>query len=338
MNDLIRIGMDTSKTVFVLHGVDSAEQPVLRRKLRRQQVVEFFAALPPTQVGIEACGASHHWARTLTGLGHAVRLLPPQDVKPYVRRNKNDAADAEAICEAMSRPTMRFVPVKTAEQQAALMLVGVRDGLVRRRTQLANAIRGHAAEFGLVAAKGHTRIEPLLQRIAAAARVPELARELFAELGEDFGRLTQELGRIEARLLAWHRQNETSRRLAEIPSVGPIGASLLVMKTPDPGAFRSGRDFAAWIGLTPKDHSTAGKTRLGVITRAGDEQLRRVLVVGATALLRQARCGRGRPSPFMAGLLARKPPKLAAVALANKTARIAWKLMVSGERYRRAAA
>jgi transposase len=338
VNDLIRIGMDTSKSVFVLHGVDRAEQPVLRRKLRRRQVVEFFAALPPTRVGIEACGAAHHWGRALTALGHAVRLLPPQEVKPYVRRNKNDAADAEAICEAMSRPRMRFVPVKTAEQQAALMLVGVRDGLVRRRTQLGNSIRGHAAEFGLVAAKGHDKIGPLLERLAADESVPLLARALFAELGEDYRRLTGELGRIEARLLAWHRQSETSRRLAEIPCVGPIGASLLAMKVPDPGAFRCGRDFAAWIGLTPKDHSTAGKTRLGIITRAGDEQLRSVLVVGATALLRQARQGRGRPSAWIAGLIARKPPKLAAVALANKTARIAWKLMVSGERYRPAAA
>ena len=338
MSDLIRIGMDTSKSIFVLHGVDRAEQPVLSKKLRRRQVSEFFAMLPPVEVGIEACGASHHWARELARLGHRVRLLPPQAVKPYVRRNKNDAADAEAICEAMSRPRMRFVPVKTAEQQAALMLVGVRDGLVRRRTQLANTIRGHAAEFGLVAAKGHDKIEPLLARIAGEVGVPELARALFAGLGEDYARVTQELGRIGAELGAWHRQNETSRRLAEIPSVGPIGASLLVMKVPDPSAFRSGRDFAAWIGLTPKDHSTAGRTRLGGITRAGDEQLRSVLIVGATAVLRQVREGRGRPSAWLTALIARKPPKLAAVALANKTARIAWKLMVSGDRYRPAAA
>jgi transposase len=330
--------MDTSKSVFVLHGVDRAEQPVLRRKLRRRQVPEFFAALAPTEVGIEACGASHHWARRLTELGHTVRLLPPQAVKPYVRRNKNDAADAEAICEAMSRPRMRFVPAKTAEQQAALMLVGVRDQLVRRRTQVGNAIRGHAAEFGHVAAKGHAKIAPLLQRIAADESVPELARTLFAGLGEDFARLDLELARLDARLVAWHRQNATSRRLAEIPSVGRIGAALLAMKVPDPGAFRSGRDFAAWIGLTPKDHSTAGRKRLGGITRAGDEQLRSVLVVGATAVLRQARQGRGRPSAWLTGLIARKPPKLAAVALANKTARIAWKLMVSDERYRPAAA
>ena len=338
MNDLIRIGMDTSKSVFVLHGVDAAEQPVLRKKLRRRQVVEFFATLSPTRVGIEACGAAHYWGRELTALGHEVCLLAPQDVKPYVRRNKNDAADAEAICEAMSRPRMRFVPVKTAEQQAALMLAGVRDQLVRRRTQLSNSIRGYAAEFGLVAAKGHDKIEPLLARIAADETLPALARELFAGLEQDYALVTRQLCKIDARLMAWHRQNELSWRLAEIPTIGPIGASLLAMKVPNPRAFRSGRDFAAWIGLTPKDHSTAGKQRLGVITRAGDEQLRRVLVVGATAVLQQVRRGRGHPSHWVSALIKRKSPKLAAVALANKTARIVWKLMVSGQHYHRASA
>ena len=337
MNDLIRIGIDTSKSVFVLHGVDAAEQPVLRKKLRRRQVVELLAKLSPTRIGIEACGAAHHWARELTALGHQVVLLPPQYVKPYVKRNKNDAADAEAICEAMSRPRMRFVPVKTAEQQAALMLAGVRDQLTRRRTQLSNSIRGYAAEFGLIAAKGLDKIEPLLARIAAHPTLPALAKELFAQQGEDYAQLTLALGKIDARLTAWHRQNELSRRLAEIPAIGRVGASLLAMKVPDPTAFRSGRDLAAWIGLTPKDHSTAGKTRLGTITRAGDESLRSVLVVGATAVLQQVRRGRGHGhhSPWLLALIKRKPPKLAAVALANKTARIAWKLMVSGQRYDR---
>jgi transposase len=325
--------MDTSKSVFVLRGVDAAELPVLRKKLRRRQVIEFFAKLPPTRVGIEACGAAHHWARELGTLGHEVVLLPPQLVKPYVARNKNDAADAEAICEAMSRPRMRFVPVKTTEQQAALMLAGVRDQLVARRTQLSNTIRGYAAEFGVVAAKGLDKIEPLLARMAVDPTVPALAKEMFATLAEDYVRLKLQLGKIDVRLLSWHRDNELSRRLAETPAIGPIGASLLAMKVVDARAFRSGRDFAAWLGLTPKDHSTAGKTRLGVITRAGDEALRRVLVVGATAVIQQTRRGRGHPSPWLIALLKRKPPKLAAVALANKTARIAWKLMVSGERY-----
>jgi transposase len=334
VNDLIRVGMDTSKSVFVLHGVTAAEQPVLRRKLRRRQVIEFFAKLPSTQVGMEACGGAHQWGRALEALGHEVKLLPAQRVKPYVARNKNDAADAEAICEAMSRPRMTFVPVKTAEQQAALMLVGMRDQLLARRTQLSNTIRGYAAEFGLVAAKGLDKIGPLLARIATDATLPALARELFAALGEDYAELKPKLGKIEAQLMAWHRQNELSRRLAEIPGVGPIGAALMAMKVVNPRAFGSGRDFAAWLGLTPKDHSTAGKLRLGVITRAGDEALRRVLVLGATAVIQQVRRGRGHPSPWLVALLKRKPPKLAAVALANKTARIAWKLMVSGERYR----
>jgi transposase len=328
-----RIGIDTSKSVFVLHGVDGADQPVLRKKLRRKQMVEFFAKLEPTRLGLEACGASHHWARTLQGLGHEVVLLPPQYVKPYVQRNKNDSRDAEAICEAMSRPRIRSVPAKTTEQQAALMLAGTRDGLIRRRTQLTNTIRGYAAEFGLTAAKGLDKIEPLLARIAAADELPELARELFALHAQEYAQLKQQVRTIEARLMAWHRSNEASRRLAEIPAVGPIGASLTVMKVSDPKAFHSGRDFAAWIGLTPKDHSTAGRTRLGVITRAGDEALRSVLVAGATAVIQQARKGRGQHSRWLLDLIARKPPKLAAVALANKNARIIWKLLVSGERY-----
>jgi transposase len=333
MTKIIRIGMDTSKSVFVLHGVDAAEQPVLRKKLRRKQVLEFFAKLEPTKIGLEACGAAHYWARELRALGHEVVLLPPQYVKPYLKRNKNDAADAEAICEAMSRPTMRFVPVKTPEQQAALMLAGTRDGLIRRRTQLTNTIRGYAAEFGLTAAKGLDKIEPLLARIAAAAELPRLAKELFATYAKEYAQLKVQVRKIEAELMAWHKHNELSRRLVEVPGIGPIGASLTAMKVTDPQAFRSGRDFSAWIGLTPKDHSTAGKTRLGVITRAGDEALRSVLVAGATAVIKQVRLGKGHPSPWLIDLLKRKPPKLAAVALANKNARVVWKLMVSGERY-----
>jgi transposase len=329
---LIRVGMDTSKSVFQLHGVNVAEQVVLRKQLRRRQVLEFFARLAPTKVGMEACGGAHYWARELRALGHEVVLLPPQYVKPYVKRGKNDRADAEAICEAMSRPTMGFVAVKTAEQQAALMLAGRRDQLVRQRTQVSNSIRGYAAEFGLTAATGLDKIEPLLGRIVEA-QVPELAKELFGAYARDYARLEAQIAAVEAKLLAWHRGNEVSRRLTKIPGVGPVVASMLVMKTPDPKAFRSSRHFAAWIGLTPKDHSTAGKTRLGVITRAGDEALRSLLVVGATSVVQQVGKGRGHPSPWLVELLKRKPPKLAAVALANKIARIAWKMMVSGEAY-----
>jgi transposase len=333
VNDVIRIGVDTSKSVFQLHGVDAAEQPVLRKKLRRRDLLTFFERLPATKIGLEACGGSHHWARQLAALGHEVKLLPPQHVKPYGRRNKNDRNDADAICEAMSRPRMTFVAIKTAEQQAAQMLMTTRDRLVAYRTQLINTIRGHAAEFGLTAAQGPAHVEPLLARVAEDATVPELARELFAVHGQEYARLKLQLRAVEAKLKAWHRQNETSRRLAEIDGVGPNGGCLMVIKAADPKAFRCGRNYAAWTGLTPKDHSTAGKVRLGVITRAGDEALRRTLVLGATSVIKQVRNGKATPSPWLRDLLARKPPKLAAVALANKVARIAWKLMVSGERY-----
>jgi transposase len=333
VEQIIRIGMDTSKHFFQLHGVDAAERPVLRRKLRRVDVLAFFAKLPPAVIGMEACGASHFWARELRKRGHQVKLIAPQHVKAYVKRNKNDGRDAEALCEAMSRPTMQFVAVKSEEQQAALMLLGLRAQLIARRTQLSNAIRGYAAEFGLATARGLDKIEPLLSRIAQDETVPALARELFALQGRDYTRLQDELKAIDAKLLAWHRADACSRRLAQIPGVGPIGATALVMKAPDPRAFASGRDFAAWLGLTPKDHSTGGKIRLGKITRAGDEALRSILVAGATAVIQQAQRGRGRSSSWLIALLARKPPKLAAVALANKIARIAWKLMVSGDSY-----
>jgi transposase len=333
VKQIIRIGMDTSKHIFQLHGVDAAEQVVLRKRLGREQMVDFFAKLPPTVIGMEACGASHHWARVLEQFGHEVKLIAPQHVKPYVMRNKNDGRDAEAVCEATGRPRMRFVPVKTAEQQAALMLTGIRERLIARRTQLSNTIRGYAAEFGITAAKGLDKIEPLLARIAQDARVPKIAHDLFAVQEREYAQLQVELKAIEARLRAWHRTNADSRRLAKIPGIGPIGATALVMKTPDPHAFPSGRHFAAWLGLTPKDHSTAGKTRLGRITRAGDERLRSVLVAGATAVIQQVKHGRGHPSPWVVALLKRKPPKLAAVALANKIARIAWKLMATGESY-----
>jgi transposase len=333
VDQIIRIGMDTSKQIFQLHGVNAAEEPVLRRKLRRLQMIAFFAAQPRTVIGIEAGGAAHHWSRTLSAMGHEVRIMAPQFVKPYVKRGKNDAADAEALCEAMSRPSMRFVPMKTAEQQAALMLLSLRDRLIRSRTQLTNAIRGHAAEFGLIAARGVDKIEPLLTRIADDEGLPALARSLFAQLGAEFAQTETRLKQVNAELMAWHRQNELSQRLTQIPGVGPIGATMLALKAPDPSSFRSARHFAAWIGLTPKDHSTGGKTRLGTITRAGDEALRSVLVVGATALIRHVRRRRGRPWPWLQRLLERKPPKLVAVALANKIARIAWRLMTSGQGY-----
>lgn len=329
MEQIIRIGMDTSKNVFQLQGVNAVEQPILRKTFSRKEMVKFFEKTAPTTIALEACGGSHHWARLLSCLGHEVKLIAPQLTKPYVKRGKNDAADAEALCEAMSRPTMRFVPVKTADQQAALMLAGMRERLIRNRTQLANAIRGFGMEFGIVAASGMCRIEPLLERIAGDQSLPDLARELFAVHGDEYRGLLSEIKRIEEKLMDLHRADECSRRLAEIPGVGPVGASLLMMKTPDPRMFKCGRD---WIGLTPKDHSTAGKVRLGGVTRAGDEMLRSVLVVGATAVLQHVRAGRSRhASRWLTELLQRKKPKLVAVALANKIARIAWKTY-GGER------
>lgn len=333
MDEVKRVFIDTSKSVFQLHGVNAAEQVVVRRKLGRGDMVRFFARLAPTMVGLEACGASHHWARVLGELGHTVRLIAPQHVKPYVKRGKNDARDAEAGCEAMSRPTMEFVPVKSAQEQAALMLIGVRDRLVRQRTQLTNAIRGHAAEFGVIAARGLDKIEPLLARIAADESLPALARTLFAQQGVELEQMEVQLAEIEAQLMAWHRADEVSQRLDQIPGVGPLGAAMLVMKTPDPKTFKSARHFAAWLGLTPKDHSTAGKQRLGVITRAGDEALRATLVAGAMAVVQQALRRPERAWPWLVSLLSRKAAKEAAVALANKIARIAWRMIVTGQAY-----
>ena len=335
MTRLARIGIDTSKSVFQLHGVDEKEQVVLRKQLRRRQLLMFFGKLEPTLIGLEACGASHHWARELQKLGHRVVLIPPQYVKAYVGRNKNDKIDAEAVCEAMSRPKVqeRFVAIKSVEQSAAQMLLGVRESLVKRRTQLTNTIRGHAAEFGLVAAKGLDKIEPLLTRIAADDSLPVLTKEMFAVLGREYAELGPRIAQIDKKMLAFHRSNEMTRRLMEVPAIGPTGACLFVTKIVDPHAFRSGRRCSAWIGLTPKDHSTAGKQKLGGITRAGDERLRAVLVSGAMACIRHAKNRRGNSSPWLVELLKRKPPKVAAVALGNKTARIAWKIMTSGERY-----
>lgn len=332
MSQIIRIGMDTSKHIFQLHGVDASEQVVLRKRLSRKVMLEFFTKLPATVIVIEACGAAHYLARELGRLGHTVKLIAPQLVKPYVPRNKNDGRDAEGLCEAASRPRMRYVPVKTAEQQAALMLLGVREQLVARRTQLSNTIRGHAAEFGLIAAKGLDKLAAFLATIKQDDRVPALARELFAMLARQYDQVQVELKAVEAKLVAWHRADAMSRRLAQIPGVGPVTAAALVMKAPDPHAFRSGRLFAAWLGLTPKDHSTAGKTRLGKITRAGDERLRQLLVVGATSVVKQAMAKDSGPH-WLVELLKRKTPKLAAVALANKMARIAWKLMTTAQDY-----
>src|SRR6516162_4484854 len=263
---IIRIGLDTSKHVFQLHGVDEQEQPVLRRQIRRSELEKFFAKLPPTRVGLEACGASHHWARVLRAFAHEAVLMPPQYIKPYLKRGKNDAIDAEAICEAMSRPGMRFVPVKSAERQAELMPLGVRDLLIKQRTAVINAIRGYAAEFGVIAAKGPVKVAELLQQAhAEEASVPAVALDMLRLLAAQLDALNVKLKQIETRLVAVHRENPLSQCLASQPGIGPIGAVSFALKVTDPKSFRSGRHFAAWLGLTPKDNSSGGRRRQGRI-------------------------------------------------------------------------
>lgn len=331
--NLKRIGLDTSKAVFTLHGVDHDERATLRRNVGRAGVETFFAKLPPTVVALEACGGSHHWGRRLAALGHTVRLIPPQYVKPFVRRGKNDRNDAEAISEAASRPDMPSVPVKSAEQQAEAVVLSARDLLVRQRTQLVNAVRGHAAEFGVVAAKGTNRLPALLEAVAAAEGVPEAAKEMVAFLGAQVAQLDGRIEELERRMARQHKANAMSKALAEVPGIGPIGALSFAL-TVDPGRFASGRHFAAWLGLTPKERSTGGRQRLGGISRAGNERLRQLLVVGATAVIRYAKPGSKIASPWLLALLGRKPRKLAAVALANKMARVVWAMMATGEAYR----
>ena len=331
--DLKRIGLDTSKAVFTLHGVDHGEKAVLRRNVGRAGMEAFFAKLPPTLVALEACSASHHWGRRLAALGHTVRLIPPQYVKPFVRRGKNDRNDAEAISEAASRPDMPSVPVKSAERQAEAIVLSARDLLVRQRTQLVNAARGHAAEFGLVAAKGTSRLPALLEAVAASGEVPEAAKEMVAFLGAQVAQLDERIEELERRMARQHKADAMSKALAEVPGIGPIGALSFAL-TVDPARFTSGRHFAAWLGLTPKERSTGGRQRLGGISRAGNERLRQLLVIGATAVIRCARPGGKTASAWLLALLERKPRKLAAVALANKMARVVWAMMASGEAYR----
>jgi transposase len=329
------IGLDLAKNVFQVHGVDSEEKVAVKKQLRRGQVLGFFAKLPPCLVGMEACASAHYWARELKALGHEVRLMPARDVKAYMKRDKTDAADAAAICEAVSRPSMRLVAVKTPEQQARLMQHRVRDLLLRQRTQAINALRAHLAELGLVAAQGREGLAALLAIVADAhdPRLPEDARASLRLLAAQIATSHMQIGALDKRLHAQHRQCEASRRLATIPGIGVIGATAIAATITEPGAFRSGRDLAAFIGLVPRKGSTGGKQRLGPISKQGDRYLRRTLIVGAHAVLKQART-RPDKHPWLTRLLTRKPAKVAAVALANKTARIAWAVLVKGEAYR----
>jgi transposase len=330
------IGLDIAKNVFQVHGIDVDEKVVVRKQLRRGQVIRFFQALSPCLVGLEACGTAHHWARELTKLGHEVRLMPARDVKAYVKRNKNDAADAAAICEAVRRPTMRFVPVKSAQQQAQLMQHRARDVVMRQRTQLINAIRAHMAELGIAAAQGSAGIKELLAIIAddADARLPVEARASLMVLAAQLATMQTTIGLLEKQIVARHRSNQDSKRLQTIPGVGIIGATAIAATVTDPAAFRSGRDFAAWVGLVPRQDSTGGKSRLGPISKQGDRYLRRILVLGAVSILRRAKLN-PQSYPWVTRLLARRPFKVVAIALANKMARIAWALLAKGETYRR---
>jgi transposase len=334
MGEVSTIGLDIAKSVFQIHGVDIDGAVVIRKRITRAKLLAFFATLPASLVGIEACPTAHYWSRQLQGLGHTVRLLPPSYVKAYVKRSKNDANDAAAICEAVARPSMRFVATKSEEQQSGLMLHRSRQLLVCQRTMLSNAIRGHMAELGFISAKGRNGTADLLKIVAKQDdRIPAAARFSLDILARQYAAIRTEIVAIEKRIHAWHRSSEESRRLEEIPGVGPIVATALVAEVGDWKEFTSGRSLAAWIGLVPRQHSTGGKERLGRISKQGNRHLRWLLVAGAMAVIRYAR-QHGTKRPWLARLMGRRPIKVAAVALANKIARMAWAMMVHGERFK----
>jgi transposase len=334
--EITTIGLDLAKRIFQVHGVDATGQVVFRKSLRRAQVLPFFAKLPSCLVGMEACGTSHHWARALIKLGHEVRLMPPAYVKPYVKRGKTDAADAEAVCEAVRRPTMRFVPVKSTEQQAALSMHRTRNLLVKQRTQLINMIRSLLAEFGIDIPKGLERALLMARRIVdgEAPDVPIEAAKIVGTLSRQALDIHLRLRQIDRDLLVWQRGNDVARRLMTIPGIGPVGAAAVAASVTDPHQFRSGRQFAAWLGLTPLQKSSGGKERLGRITKMGDKYLRKLLIVGMTSLVRRAKYNPETIDPRLVNLLARKPVRVATVAMANKTARIVWVIMARNETYR----
>ena len=335
MGEVTTIGLDVAKSVFQIHGVDATGTVVVRKRISRAKVLEFFSILPSCLVGIEACPSGHHWSRELRALGHTVRLMPPSYVKAYLKRSKNDANDAAAICEAVTRPSMRFVPIKSEQQQSGLILHRSRQLLVRQRTMLSNAIRGHLAELGIISAKGRNGTSELFKIIADEkdGRIPAAARFSLDVLARQHAAIAAEIGAIEKRIHAWHRSSEESRRLEQIPGVGPIVATALVSEVGDWKEFSSGRSLAAWIGLVPKQHSTGGKERLGRISKQGNRYLRWLLVAGAMAVIRYAR-QHGTRRLWLARIMERRPIKVAAVALANKIARMAWAMMVRAEPFK----
>jgi len=329
------IGLDLAKSVFQAHGIDESGAAVLVKKLHRKQMLPFFSKLPPCLIGVEACGTAHYWARTLTAMGHKVRLIPPSYVKPYVKRGKSDALDAEAICEAVQRPTMRFVPTKTIEQQGILLAHRARSLLVRQRTMAANALRAHLAEFGLIANPGLGHLATLAeQALSDCDALPPYARTALETLIRQIMALTGEVGTLDKQIAAWHAESEASRRLATIPGLGIITATAIAASVTDPNQFTSGRQFAAWLGLTPRQHSTGGKTRLGGISKQGDRYLRRLLVIGATAVMRHTKDKTTPMANWLRKLMEKKPFRVVSVALANKLARIAWVVLTRKEAYR----
>jgi transposase len=336
MQAITTIGFDIAKSVFQVHGIDAQGQVAIRRQLKRRYVLAFFQRLPPCLVGIEACASSHHWSRELKALGHSVRLMPPAYVKPYVKRQKNDATDAEAICEAVTRANMRFVATKTPEQQSCLMLHRTRHLFIRQQTAVINVIRAHLAEFGIVAPVGRKGVEELLDVVAdpSDSRVPAIARACIAALGAQLRRLKEQILEFDRVIMAWHRCNDASRRLDAIPGIGPMLATALVASVADPRVFRSGRNFSAWIGLVPRQYSSGGKGRLGSISKQGDRYLRSLFMAGALAVIRYAKIHGTKHRPWLTALLARRPTKVAAIALTNKIDRMAWAMMARGERYK----
>jgi transposase len=335
MGEVTTIGLDIAKSVFQAHGADADGSVVFRKKLSRGRLLAFFAVQPPCLVAMEACAGAHHWGRELTRLGHTVRLIPPAYVKPFVKRQKNDAADAEAICEAAQRPTMRFVPVKRQEQQASGVVFRARDLLVRQRTQILNAIRGHLAEYGRVAPKGVCYIERLIAEIEdPESELPEAARASLTSLVDLLPQLDEQIARLDREIARRSKEDATARRLMTIPGVGPITAAALVALAPPAEAFRCGRDFSAWLGLTPVQRSSGGKQKLGQVSKMGERTLRRLLVIGASAVIKQALIKGAPPGSWLAQMLARKPRMLVAVALANKMGRVVWALLAKGGIYR----
>jgi transposase len=333
--EITTLGIDIAKSVFQLHGVDASGQTLVKKRLRRNQLLEFVAQLPRCLVGIEACGTSHHWAREIAALGHEVRLIPPTYVKPYVKRQKNDMADAEAICEAVTRPNMHFVPVKTPEQQGVLILHRTRKMLSRQRTMMLNAFRSHLAEFGIIAPKGPYHVMQLAKALRGGEYdLPDVARTALIGFADQLAALTAEKKALERQIRSWHQENPVSQRLQTIPGIGVLTATALAASIPDASVFRSGRHFAAFLGLVPRQNSTGGKDRLGRITKMGDPYLRTLLVNGATAVVRRIEKAEGRTAIWIRRLLDKKPARLATVAIANKTARIAWAVMLREEDYK----